>query len=168
MVQKAPRGSRSSANRGRWASAEVVAPGGNVIDDTFTRTVNTHDVKEDVTMTEASRHLGRIPRRAIDRALRENQPISEVIERHRNKMRQQRRDGGGRYEVQQARSKPKVIYSSKSHKKTVDTEDVRNISRRGEDGKVRYACLKEGCREQMPKHCDRSELGLVVWPLEKT
>ena len=153
VVQKAPRGSRSNANRGRWASAEVVAPGGNVIDDTFTRTVNTHDVKEDVTMTEASRHLGRIPRRAIDRALRENQPISEVIERHRNKMKQ-RRDGGAaaRYEVQQAPSKPKVIYSSKSHKKIVDTEDVHNISRRGEDGKVYTETIKNQQHEVFDDH----------------
>ena len=141
IVQKAPRGSRS--NRGRWTSTELVSPGGNVIDDTFTRTVNTHDVKEDVMMTEASRNLGRIPRRAIDRALRENQPISEVIERHRNKMKQRRDGGATRYEVQQTPSKPKVIYSSKSHKKIVDTEDVHNISRRGEDGKVYTETIKK-------------------------
>ena len=141
VLQKAPRGSRS--NKGRWTSTELVSPGGNVIDDTFTRTVNTHDVKEDVTMTEASRNLGRIPRRAIDRALRENQPISEVIERHRNKMKQRRDGGAMRYEVQQTASKPKVIYSSKSHKKIVDTEDVHNISRRGEDGKVYTETIKK-------------------------
>jgi len=141
VVQKAPRGGGRS-KRGRVNSTELVSPG-NVIDDTFTRTVNTHDVKEDVTMTEASRNLGRIPRRAIDRALRENQPISEVIERHRNKMKQRRDGGAMRYEVQQTRSKPKVIYSSKSHKKIVDTEDVHNISRRGEDGKVYTETIKK-------------------------
>ena len=25
----------------------------------------------------------------------------------------------------------------------------------GNNGKVRYTCLNEGCKEQLPKHCDR-------------
>ena len=115
--------------------ADLAAPG-DVVDDTFTRTINTHDVKEDVTTTAASRNLGRISRRAIDKALREKQPISEVIERHRNKKRRDGREGSRHYEVQQAPSKPKVIYSTKSHRKTIDTEDVHNISRKMDDGKV--------------------------------
>jgi hypothetical protein len=120
-------------------AASAATAEGDVVDDCFTRTVNTHDVKEDVTTTSVSQNMGRISRRAIDKALREKQPLSEVIERHRNRKKNRGERG---YEVHQAPSKPKVIYSTKSHKKIVDTEDVHNISRKLEDGKVHTETIR--------------------------
>ena len=114
----------------------------DIIDDTFRRTVNTHDVKEDVKTTAVSQHLGKVSRRALDRAIRDKRPISELIVRDRFDL------------SKQVATKPKVIYEKKSRKKVVDTEDVHNISRKTGDGKV----VTETFRTQEHEVFDDSQL----------
>ena len=55
--------------------------GDRVVDDTFRRTVNTHDVKESATTTKAmgGSVVGVVKRRDFDRAMRDNRPLSEVV-----------------------------------------------------------------------------------------
>ena len=51
-----------------------------------------------------------------------------------------------------------TYYNNRSDTPCVDTldEPVPDFCKElGEDGRVRYTCLRDGCREQMPKHCDR-------------
>ncbi|TRY63682.1 hypothetical protein TCAL_16581 [Tigriopus californicus] len=95
----------------------------DIVDDRFTRIINTHDVQENETTTKASQPLGRISRRALDKALRENRPIRDVI----------KKSSRSRSEVA---SRPKVVHTQKRHKKIIDTEDIHNISRRLDNGKV--------------------------------
>lgn len=130
----------------------------NVVDDNFSRKINTHDVKENVktTRTMGGKVVGVVKRRELDRALRDNRPLSEVIQfseiddRHRSKKKKQSetREDSSRRKRREAKSydrivhrnevmeKPKVIYRSRSHKKIVDTEDVHNICKRDKNGKL--------------------------------
>lgn len=95
----------------------------DIVDDRFTRIINTHDVQENETTTKASQPLGRISRRALDKAIRENRPIRDVI----------KKSSRSRSEVA---PRPKVVHTQKRHKKIIDTEDIHNISRRLDNGKV--------------------------------
>ena len=51
-----------------------------LVKDQFKRTVNTHEAREKEMKTEASNFLGKLSRKALDKALRENRPLSEAIE----------------------------------------------------------------------------------------
>ncbi len=97
----------------------------DVVEDSFRRTVNTHDVSENVRTTSvANGAMGRVRRRELDRALREKRPINEVLHFVPNS------------EKPVVVPNPRVVYSSKSRKKIIDTEDVHNISRKLDNGKV--------------------------------
>ena len=141
----------------------------NIIDDSYNRTINTHDVKENLIKTASTQNLGPVSKRVIEKALKDKRPMREVIEQDqrerssRRKHREHREHRSHRHNNQQHNSssnvkheivaKPKVIYSSKSHKKIIDTEDVHNISRMLDNGKV----LTETFRTQEHEVIDDKE-----------
>ncbi len=107
-------------------------------ESSFTRRINTRDVRENVTTTaEGGRIVGQVRRKDVDRALRDRRPIADLVRyRHRS-------EGENR----QVATQPKVLYSQKTRKKVVDTEDVRNVSRRTRDGRLLTETVKTHTHE---------------------
>jgi len=111
---------------------------GDVVDETLKRTVNTRDVREDVktTSTPGARLVGRIRRKELDRALRDNLPLEDVVASRKEERRRRRKHEGIVVPAHADDAKPSVVYKASSRHRTVDAENVRTINRRGRDGRI--------------------------------
>ena len=96
------------------------------------------DVSESIVKTQVAQDLGFLSRRGVERILRGEETLKEVLERRQR--RQQRRNEAATTAVD---TKPVVkTYKADSRRKIVDTEDVRNISRKLKNGNVRSETIR--------------------------
>jgi len=102
---------------------------GSIVNDTFKRIVNTHDVKENLVRTHAAKDLGMISRKGLRKVLKKEGKVSDYIKYHDSEKSGTKDPRGDPGRVHQ--------YQTESHKRIVDTEDVHDISRRLKNGQIR-------------------------------
>ena len=92
---------------------------------------------ENIVKTQVAQDLGLLSRRGVERILRGEESLKEVLER-RQRRTQRRNDSTALVDA-----KPVVkTYKADSRRKVVDTEDVRNISRRLKNGNVKSETIR--------------------------
>merc|ERR1719211_638817 len=109
---------------------------GSIVNDTYKRIVNTHDVRENVVRTHAAKDLGMISQKGLRKVLKKQGKVSDYI----------KYDSDERgTSASHRRSKKKDIvrkFEKENHRRIVDTEDIHEISRRMKDGQVRSETIR--------------------------
>lgn len=94
-------------------------------------------LSENIVKTQVAQDLGLLSRRGVERILRGEESLKDVLER-RQRRKQRRNEATALVDA-----KPVVkTYKADSRRKVVDTEDVRNISRRLKNGNVKTETIR--------------------------
>lgn len=134
---------------------------GSLVNDTFKRIVNTHDVKENIVRTHAAKDLGMISKRGLRKVLNKEGKVSDYLRPDNNSSVDESRGShhANRRSHHQQRnhrsskhneSNNKAVvrqYQTESHKRIVDTQDVHEISRRMKDGQIRTETVRTETHE---------------------
>ena len=96
---------------------------------------------ENIVKTQVAQDLGFLSRRGVERILRGEETLKDVLERRQRRL--QRRNDVAATTTTAVDTKPVVkTYKADSRRKIVDTEDVRNISRKLKNGNIRSETIR--------------------------
>merc|ERR1712223_1634042 len=76
---------------------------GNLVNDTFKRIVNTHDVKENIVRTHAAKDLGMISKRGLRKVLNKEGKVSDYLRPDNNSSSVDERGSNYNHQQQQQR-----------------------------------------------------------------